>query len=289
MIVGLVAAIAAATCYGFGSILQAIAASESDASGHLDVAGLARMISHWRYVAGLALDGLGFLATATALQTLPLFVVEAAVASSVGVTAAGAVLLLGVHLARRERQALVALVVGLGLLGVTGRPEEAKHLAEPGPLLLLASAGVLAIVAVVITRTSGERVSAWLAAIAGAAFGGVGIAARALEIPHPITHVLGDPLLYAIGAHGVLGTLLYAAALQRGRVTTVAAITFVVETVVPAAVGLTLLGDRARPGTMPIAVLGFAMSVLASIALARYADPAVTDCPERAGPQRRGG
>jgi len=64
----------------------------------------------------------------------------------------------------------------------------------------------------------------------------------------------------------------YAAALQRGRVTMVAAITFGVETVVPALIGLALLGDRARPGFAPVAAAGFVVTVAAALALARLAE-----------------
>jgi drug/metabolite transporter (DMT)-like permease len=269
VIVGLVAALAAAACYGFGSILQSIAAAESTVTERLDVAGLARLVAQWRYVCGLALDLVGFLAAVVALRDLPLFVVQAAVASSVGVTALAARLMLQAQFSRRERWALASLLAGLVLLGIAGRPEHATHFAEPGPALLLAGAAVLA-VATLLTRSSG----AFLAAGAGVSFGAVGIAARAFEVPHQWVHAFGDPLLYALAAYGLLATLLYAGALQRSPVTTVAAITFSVETVVPALVGLAVLGDHARSGMAPVAAVGFTLTVLASIALARYAEPA---------------
>jgi len=53
--------------------------------------------------------------------------------------------------------------------------------------------------------------------------------------------------------------------------TTTVAITFVVETVVPAAIGLTLLGDRARAGMSVIAGAGFVLAVTGAVTLARYA------------------
>jgi hypothetical protein len=275
VIVGLAAACAAATFYGLGSILQAMAAADSTVAARLDVIGLARLVVNWRYAVGLGLDLVGFVAAVVALRTLPLFVVQAAVASSVGVTALAATVFLHVRLARRERRALSALVGGLVLLGMAGRPEHANRLAEPGPAILLAGLVVLGIGAAVLTRSSNDRAAVGLSAGAGAAFAAVGIAARALHVPHHWVHVLGDPLLYAIVGHGVLATMLYAGALQRGRVTTVAGITFSVETVVAAAIGLAFLGDRARTGMVPVAVAGFTVSVVASIALARYAEPTV--------------
>lgn len=273
MIGGLAAALAAAVCYGLGSILQAMAATDSTVSDHLDVVGLARLIVQWRYVAGLALDLLGFLAAVVALRLLPLFVVQAAVASSVGVTALAAHLILHARLSGRERLALVALVAGLVLLALAGRPERARHLAEPFPAVLLAGAAVLGAMAALLTRSSAARAGAGLAAGAGTAFGAVGVAARAFEVPHHWLDAAGDPLLYAIVAYGAIAILLYAAALQRSPVTTVAAVTFSVETVLPAALGLAVLGDHARTGMAPVAGAGFTLTLLASIALARFAEP----------------
>ncbi len=272
MIVGLAAALVAATCYGFGSVLQAMAASRSVATERLDVVLLARLVGQWRYVCGLGLDLAGFVAAVVALRTLPLFVVQAAVASSVGVTALAAALLLHAHLVRGERRALVGLLAGLVLLAAAGRPEHALRLAEPGPGLLLAGAVALAILLFLPVRAANTHAAAGLAAGAGAAFGAVGIAARAFQVPAHWTHAFADPLLYAIVAHGVIASLLLARALQRGKVTIVAAVMFAVETIVPAVVGVAWLGDRARAGMVPVAIAGFALTVGACVALARFAE-----------------
>ena len=53
----------------------------------------------------------------------------------------------------------------------------------------------------------------------------------------------------------------------------ITAITFAVETVVPAVIGYLVLGDRARPGFLPVAVLGLLVTLGAAIALARYSEP----------------
>lgn len=273
MILGLASALAAAACYGFGSILQAMAAARSESAEPLDAKVLARLVTQWRYVAGLGLDFVGFAAAVVALRTLPLFVVQAAVAGSVGVTALAASGLLHARLARRERGALLALLIGLVLLAAAGQPEHATGLSEPGPLLLLVAAVALGVISWPLTRSPSEHASTFLALGAGAAFGAVGVAARAFSLPPHWTGALGDPLLYAIVAHGVLATLLFASALRQGKVTTVAAVTFSAETIVPAIVGVAWLGDHARPGLAPVAIVGFGVTVVAAIALARFADP----------------
>jgi hypothetical protein len=274
VLLSLVSAFGASACYGFASILQAIAVGRPAATEGGGAAALARLIGQWRYLAGLGLDGLGFLATVVALRTLPLFVVEAAVASSVGVTAIAATKLLHAQLSRRERQTLVALLIGLLLLAVAGKPEHAVGIGEPGAMLLLVSAAGMAVLLWALGRPSRFDTAGALALGAGAGFGAVGVAARAFTVPSPWTGALHDPLLYAIAAHGVVATLMYASALQRGAVTTVAAVTFGVETVVPAAIGILWLGDHARAGLFPVAAVGFVVTVAASIGLARFSEPA---------------
>lgn len=269
------AALAAAVCYGMGSVLQgAAAAAAVPTAGVIDVAGLARLLTRWRYLGGFALDACGFLAVIVALRSLPLFVVEASVAASVGVTALGAHRFLGVRLVRTERVALAVLAAGLVLLGVAGRPEHARSLTGPGPALLLGSVVVSAVAAAAVLRSRAPWASTAAAAISGASFGAVGIAARAFQATAMWSHALSDPLAYAAAAHGGLGILLYATALQRGRVTTVAAVSLSVQAVVPSAVGLMFLGDHARSGFLPVAALGFAITVGATIVLARHASPA---------------
>ncbi|HVV37205.1 MAG TPA: hypothetical protein VHC63_11425 [Acidimicrobiales bacterium] len=276
MILGLTAAFSAATCYGLASVVQSIAANRSAASGRIDVRVIARLVAQWRYLVGLGLDLTGFVAAVVALRTLPLFVVQAAVASSVGVTAVAARRLLKTRLSHAEARALLALGGGLLLLAATARPEHAMRLSEPGPTLLLAAAPALALIAWAFGSSTRKSAAALLAAGAGVSFGAVGIAARAFVVPHPWLHALRDPLLYAIVVDGALATVLFAAALQRGRVTTVAAVTFSVETVAPAFVGIAWLGDRTRAGLAPVAAGGFALALGGAIALARFAQPAPT-------------
>ena len=75
--------------------------------------------------------------------------------------------------------------------------------------------------------------------------------------------------------YGLLGTLFFATALQRGSVTAAAALVFTVETVVPALVGVAFLGDSTRGGAgfAVVALVGFVTTVGASIALARRSEP----------------
>jgi hypothetical protein len=48
------------------------------------------------------------------------------------------------------------------------------------------------------------------------------------------------------------------------------------ETVMPALVGVLLLGDQTRPGFSAVAVTGFVVAVLAALILARFGEPPAT-------------
>ena len=48
------------------------------------------------------------------------------------------------------------------------------------------------------------------------------------------------------------------------------ALTFAVDTVIPAGIGLGFLGDSTRPGYAPIAALGFVLTITGTLALATH-------------------
>jgi hypothetical protein len=87
MTLGLVAAFATALCYGTASVLRSVGCRRVAGSAELDPRLLLRLAGQLPYVAGFLLDMLGFAASVLALRTLPLFLVRAAVAASVGVGA----------------------------------------------------------------------------------------------------------------------------------------------------------------------------------------------------------
>jgi hypothetical protein len=71
-------------------------------------------------------------------------------------------------------------------------------------------------------------------------------------------------------------------------VTVVAAVTLAVETLLPAVVGYAVLGDRARPGFLPVAVVGLLLTLAGAVALARYSEPETPDVTPRYGPAPAG-
>jgi len=224
------------------------------------------------YFIGLTVDLLGFVFTVIALQLLPLFMVQAVVASSVGVTAL-IVAASGKPLGRPAWIALGASVTGLVLLGISAQANDVPPLAAGWHWLLLGSALPLAGLGALAIRVKGSMSEVLLALDAGLAFTAVAVAARSLDLPDPAWRMLLDPAIWAIVVNGILGTVLFALALQRGRVTVVAAVTFTTNTVLPATIGIVFLGDQVRSGYALVATAGFLIAVSGAIALAEFAGP----------------
>jgi len=269
----LACAVLAALSYGIGSVMQAAAVRHAENRPNLDPLLLVRLVGRLPYVAGLALDLVGFCASVIALRTLPLFLVQSAIAGSVGVTAIAASVAFGIRLLGYERVALIALMFGFALLAVSARPERAASLGPVGQWILAGGVVVVLAAGALSARLDNRKAGIGLALCAGLSWAGTGIAARVLQIPSPPWHLVIDPVALCLAAYGLLGALLFATALQRGSVTAAAAIVFTVETVVPSLIGIAFLGDRARSGFLLVALLGFAASVGGSIALARRSEP----------------
>ena len=269
----LACAVLAALSYGIGSVMQAAAARDAENHPNLDPLLLVRLVGRLPYVAGLALDLVGFGASVIALRTLPLFLVQAAIAGSVGVTAIAASIAFGIRLLGYERIALVALMFGFALLAVSAQPERATSLGLVGQWILACGVVVALAAGALSARLDNRQAGIGLALCAGLSWAGTGIAARVLQIPSPPWRLLIDPVALCLVAYGLLGTLLFATALQRGSVTAAAAIVFAVETVIPSLIGIAFLGDHSRSGYLLVAVLGFAATVGGSIALARRSEP----------------
>lgn len=263
----------AAIAYGVGTIWQAQSVAELRAvpAG----AGFAvRLRASRRYLAGLAIDGAGFLAALVAFRDLPLFVVESAIASSVAVTALLSVLLLDVRLSAWEWTALLAVAAGLAALGSAAEPGPVQRVPDHAGMALLGGAVVFGLAlaggAIDASRT---RAAITLSATAGLSFGVLGMAARLLVVPPAWWHLVGDPAAWALVVSASVGMVAYGIALDRGRINAVAAITFTAETVLPAMVGVLWLGDAVRPGMWGIAVAGFTATLAGCIALAGRAEP----------------
>lgn len=277
MLLALVLALGSSLLFGVATVWQAISvrrraaiATDCGAPSATDSAsGLLRLVTDRWYVAGSGLDLIGAVASAVALQRLPLFIVESCIAASIAVTAVIAIPVLGIRLHPREVAALVVVGLGLLLLAVSSSPTDAEALADSTTWLLLAGVAVIAVVAWRALRTSSSLA---MALTCGLAFSGMGLAERTLELPDTWWHVFAGPDLYALLGYGAVGITAFASAIARGKVTTVTAVTFAIETACPSLIGILALNDAPRPGFALVAVAGFLATVGGAIGLTRVAE-----------------
>jgi drug/metabolite transporter (DMT)-like permease len=267
----LLGALLAAFCFGASSVLQAQAAQATEKSVGIDPRLLVRLARSWRFMLGTGLDCLGFASEFFALLALPLFLVQATVASSLAVTAVLATRLMREPLGPVEWTGVAAVCVGLAMLGLSAGHEGAREPHRGLQVTLAFAVIALGLASVGIARAGGPIQSVGLGLCAGLLFGVVAMAARMLTRLNPI-RIVAEPSAYLLAIGGVLGFLIYTTALQRGSVTTATAAMVVGETTVPAAVGLLVLGDSARPGLLPVAILGFALAVAGALSLARFGE-----------------
>ncbi|GAA3690609.1 hypothetical protein GCM10022204_01960 [Microlunatus aurantiacus] len=269
LLISWIAAVIACLAYGVATVLQAVGARRAAAAA--GVGGVVGIVTQLPYLVGLALDGFGFLGNVVALRELPLFLVESIVAASVGVTAIIAALR-GEKLGGRDWGALGVLGLGLVLLSLSAAAEAATVTGGAVTVAILVGAVVPLSVGLVGYRRAGRSSVILCAVAAGLGFSGVAVAARAMGADAIDLRLLVNPLLWAVAAYGAIAVGFFGVALQRGKVTVVAAVTFVIEVIVPSALGLLVFGDSMLPGREVLAAAGFVLAIGGTIALSRFAE-----------------
>ncbi|MFF2331003.1 MULTISPECIES: hypothetical protein [unclassified Streptomyces] len=281
----MICALGAAVCFGTASVLQAVAsraAAQPGSDAGVDPALLLRALRQWRYLAGLALDGCGFVLQIIALRSLPIYAVGAALAASLAVTAVVAARLLTVRLSAVEWTAVGVVCAGLGMLALASGGE--GHGTGPAALawwMLGISLGI-PLMGAAAGRLPERSRALVLGLGAGCGFGVVEVTVRLIN-DVSWAALLTNPAVYALLLGGASAFLLLTSALQRGSVTTATAGMVLGETIGPALVGVCWLGDRTREGLTWPAVAGFVVAVAGALALARFGE-APADTHDPAGP-----
>lgn len=296
MVIGIVAAIVAAVAYGTASVLQAKGATSVSGVGAGGPAAVgsaavgsgaapsvrstvAAMLTV-AFIAGLLLDGVGFIGNLIAARAAPLFLVQPIIAANLAVTAILASIVLHIGLSVRDRIAIGIVIVALVFLGVSAGSEGHGGGDRGGHWVLLVIGVVLVGAGLVGIRMSAARVAVVAGLLGGTLFGVMAVAVRVVDglDPFDLTVLLRDPALYAVVLSGVGGFYLFTVALQTGSVSAAAASIVVGETVIPGAVGILWLGDTVRPGWAPVAVIAFVAAVAAGVVVAT--SPAVREVEE---------
>lgn len=284
MLASLVAALVSAFCYGIASVMQAIAVRSATHRPQLHDAGAAggsgsavdpglivRMLAQWRFLASLGIDIIGFIAQLVALRRLPLFAVQAIIASNLAVTAVFAAWLMHIRLPWREWLAVAGVVSGVGLLGLSAGAEGAARVGQSFQLGLIVAVVGVALAGLAAARLPNPARTPALGAVAGLGYAVLAVSARILPgfTPHQLVR---DPATYTLAAAGIVSFMLYASALEGGSVTVATAAVVLAETAPPALVGLLFLGDTTRHGLAGVAVLGFLLAVACAVLLARFGE-----------------
>jgi drug/metabolite transporter (DMT)-like permease len=276
VLIGLLLALGCSVCYGTATVLQAVATRSVDAGSSdsgVDVGLLLRALRQWRYLVGLGLDGLGFLLQVAALRLVPIYVVAAALAASLAVTAIVAVWMLSARLTPVEWAAVGVVCAGLAMLGLAAGPEGSQRGPAGLGWALLVLVAVLFVAGAAAGRLGDRSRALVLGLGAGGGFGVVEVAVRLIDPIDPTKAAFyTNPAVYALIAGGAAGFLLLTSALSRGSVTTAVAGMVVGETIGPALVGVAWLGDRTREGLSWMVVAGFVIAIAGARALSRFGE-----------------
>lgn len=268
MIVAYLAALATAIFYGVSAVIEDAAANRGPASGEVGTRSAARAALNPVYALGMAFSVVAWVSSLVALHSLPLFAVQAMTASSIGVVVLITWARSGLAPTRFEAVLLVGMGTGLVALAVSATN---GHALETGWLFRCNIwIGVVAVawLAVLAGRVRGEHGSLLLGAVSGLSDSGIALSARALHVDsHRLARLVIDPLALALIPLAVIGVLCFAAALQRGAASAALACQQAVVTVVPSAIGLVVLGDRARSGFVPLTIAGFVVTVTSLLVL----------------------
>lgn len=260
----LVFCVIAALGYGVGAVLQALGARRSADKGQTGIVAMAKQPV---FLFGLLADLLSWVISRFALHTLPLFAVQTILAGSLAVTVLLAGVVLGAQLRRTDRYAIIATMVGLVVVGISAGEEQATgvtNVLKVGIMLGIPAMIVLGLFAMKLGK------SVLLAVLAGAAFTGSALAARAVHLrDESITGIVTEPLLWAVLIYAVLALGLHAVALMRGSVGPVTAAMWATEVLVAVVVGAIALDDHMRRGWTIPAIIGIGLTLAATIVLAR--------------------
>jgi drug/metabolite transporter (DMT)-like permease len=261
--VGLVAAVAAACLFGVAAVLQAYGVRSE--TGPMDSLRdfVATSLRNRHIMAVVAAYLAGFVLHAVSIWYLPLYLAQSAVALSLPVTALSASRLRE-RLGLADWLAVLGIVAGLVLVSLgSGAPGEGRSSATFAVLLWL---GVACLVAF---GFRGRALGAGtLGAVAGLGYAGSAIAVRGVALPLDVWVVAAAA---AVPAYGLLAFWLYSLALGRSAVAASSAPLVVCQTLVPAVVGIWLLGDAVREGwagAVAVAV-GMAAAIVGAILLSR--------------------
>jgi drug/metabolite transporter (DMT)-like permease len=268
LLVGVAAGLGAALVYGVCAVVQARAVRALPSGTRGFGAFVREGLRHPLLLAVLAAYGVGFALHAVAIALLPLYLAQAGIAMALPVTALCSAWL-SETVGGRQWVALLSVVAGVVLMSLGAGAAGAVQLSPWFAAGCLLAAGLLGLV----TVSGRVRSGAGLGALAGLGYAGVAVSVRGVSWP---LETLGLGAALACALFGVLAFWLYSQGLEAADVSVSTATVVVGETVAPAVVGLTLLGDGIRAGWAVWVVVGLALAVAGAVAVGHVAEDRLT-------------
>jgi drug/metabolite transporter (DMT)-like permease len=262
VILGLVSALASAALFGVAAVVQAHA-MRALPEGELGLVGFVRAaVRSWPMLAVVAAYLGGFVLHAVALLLLPLYLAQASISLSLPVTAVVSAVWLHERLSLARWLAVLAVIAGLVLVAAgAGEVEPTTSTAT-----LLGVGAVWLLVLAIGARLSLARGAGILGAWSGLGYAGSAVTTRGLSADDLLLSALA---LMLVSALGLVAFWLYSVALGRTDVAASTAPLIVMQTAIPALVGVIAFGDTVRSGWAVVVFAGLALSVAGAIHLGR--------------------
>ena len=263
MILGLLSALGSAGLFGVAAVVQAHAVRTLP-GGDLGLRSFVRAaLGSWLLLAVVAAYLTGFVLHAVALWLLPLYLAQASISLSLPVTAIVSAIALHERLEPSRWLAVVAVIAGLVLVaagaGTVEHTTSTATLVGVGALWML----VLTLGARIALAGGAGVLGTW----SGLGYAGSAVTTRGLDAGDLLFSVLA---LMVVSALGLVAFWLYSVALGRTDVASSTAPLIVMQTCIPAVVGVVAFGDTVRAGWTVAVVAGLALSVAGAIHLGRH-------------------
>jgi drug/metabolite transporter (DMT)-like permease len=278
--VEIVLALVSALLFALGSVLQQKAGVDGRSAGARSGL-LLRMACRQVWLAGVASDGLGFIAQAAALRIGRLAVVQPLLVTSVVFALPLGAQLSHQRVSRRDAAAAALVVLALGGFLTVANPSGGRAEVPLSGWLIaaVACAAVCLPMALAGQRGPAARRAAFLGAAAGILFALSAALTKAVvdELPLGILHVMSSWELYALALVGYASMTLNQLALNTGALAATLATSTALDPIASVVLGLTLFHEHLRATSLQVvaacAALAIALAGMGLLARSEAEEP----------------
>jgi drug/metabolite transporter (DMT)-like permease len=270
-----VLALTAAVLFALGTVLQQKEASQASGEEALKAGFLLQLVRRPVWLAGIAADGIGYVAQAAALGIGRLVVVQPLLASMVVFALPLGVKILGQRIGRREVLAALAVTVGLAVFLVVADPEGGREDATTGAWIASFAVASAVVVPLVLVGRVAKRppLKAALLGIATGVLWGLsaGLTKAVVEdIDEGVLALLEDWHLYALLVVGWASLTLSQASLQTGALAPAVATQAALDPITSVLLGVFAFEETIHDSALGVtlSLAGFVVMVAGIVVLA---------------------